>query len=42
MYMHVTLEPLHEQDEPVEESKSPPPSKPKLDEKDISSVEKKE
>ena len=38
--MNVTLEPLHT-DEPAEESKPQPPSKPKLDEKDISSVEKK-
>ena len=38
--MNVTLEPLHT-DEPVEESKPQPPSKPTLDEKYTSSVEKK-
>ena len=37
--MNVSLEPIHE--EPIVEESKSEPSKPKLDEKDISSVEKK-
>ena len=39
--MNVTLEPIHKQEEPIETPKPQPPSKPKLDEKELSSVENK-
>ena len=40
MYMNVTLEPIHKE-EPIETPEPQSQAKPKLDEKDVSSVEKK-